>query len=103
MFQGSIADCTKTVHLESESWAHILLLLGDTLTPALLQSNVKKSSLGGVDSVLHSRDCSEGKGESEEKPSLNSAGCQDTLHGGASAFLQPPGAELAPGSLSSTK
>lgn len=48
IFQGSIADCTKMVHLESESWAHrmslIILLLGDRLIQALLQSNEEKES-----------------------------------------------------------
>lgn len=64
---------------------------------------MKKSGLGGVDSALHNRECSEGKGGSEEKPNLNSRGCRDILHWGGSAFLQPPGAQLAPGSLSSTE
>lgn len=64
---------------------------------------MKKKSLEGVDSVFHSRESSEGKGESKEKPSLNSAGCQDILHLGASASLQPPEAQLAPGSPSSAE
>ena len=105
-FQGSIADCTKTMHLESESWAHrmaLIILYWETDSSKLCSRAMKKSSLGCVDSVLHSRECSEGKGESEEKPRLNSAGCQDILHWSASAFLQPPGAQLAPGSLSSTE
>lgn len=75
----------------------------ETDSSKLCSRAMKKSSLGGVDSVLHSRECPEDKGESEEKPSLNSSGCQDILHWGASAFLQPPGAQLAPGSLSSTE
>lgn len=74
----------------------------ETDSSELCSGAVKKSGLGGVDSALHNRECSGGKGESEEKPRLSSAGCQDTLHWGLVPF-PAPGARLAAGSPSGTE
>lgn len=93
MVWGSTADCTKTVHLESAPQAHSTALsvgvLGDRLIQAL-PGAVEESSLRGIDSELHSCECSESKGMGKEKQYLNSAAVQDRLHKALCAVLHSP-------------